>query len=125
MALWVCAGCSTAYAVGLPACPQCLSTDREEDHPMPKITLHGGATNAAEDEAPADEVPTAATEEESSPGNSSETSPEKPQPSDKPSSSRGRSRARTTASRSAQAPTASSSAPSTDGNPTADDGGPA
>jgi hypothetical protein len=97
--LLICAGCSTAYAVGAPHCPQCLSTDREEDHPMPKITVHGGATNAAEDEAPADEVPAGdITEEESSPGNSSETSSEKPPTSPKKSGSAVRSRARTTES---------------------------
>lgn len=135
MALWVCAGCTTAYAVGSPCCPHCRSTDHYEEGTMPKITVHGGPSNDAEPpryewvgeagpelfNLPAGET----TEEEPSPGNSSETSPEKPQPSDKPSSSKGRSRARTTASRSAQAPTAGSSAPSTDGSPTADDGGPA
>lgn len=135
MALWVCAGCSTAYSVGAPRCPQCLSTDREEDT-MPKITVHGGPSNDAvvtvgEPGPEVTDLPDGDTvqpqpEEEPSPGNSSETSPEKPQPSDKPSSSKGRSRARTTANRSAQAPTASSSAPSTDGGPTAaGDGRPA
>jgi hypothetical protein len=108
---------------------------------MPKITFHGGPSNDAAPpryeivgEAgpellnlpPGGTVLPRTTEEESSPGNSSETSPEKPPPSDKPSSSKGRSRARTTASRSAQGPTAGSSAPSTDGDPTAaDDEGPA
>jgi hypothetical protein len=48
MALLVCTGCSTAYAVGLPRCPQCQSRDRiEEGQDMPKITVHGGATNSA------------------------------------------------------------------------------
>jgi hypothetical protein len=31
MAAWTCAGCSTAYAVGAPACPQCGSTKRTVD----------------------------------------------------------------------------------------------
>ena len=106
MALWGCAGCSTVYAVGLPACPHCQSTDREED-PMPKITVHGGPTVAAEatlvgepgpevTSLPDGDTVQPAPEEESSPGNSSETSSAKPQPSSKPSSSKGRSRARTT-----------------------------
>lgn len=97
MALQVCAGCSAAFAVGLSACPQCGSTDWSEETPMPKITIHGGATNDAEAVAP-DEgaaVPEAP-EEESSPGNSSETSSPKAEPSEKPSGSKGRSRARTT-----------------------------
>lgn len=40
MALWVCAGCTAAYAVGLPACPQCGGTDYREDS-MPNITSAG------------------------------------------------------------------------------------
>lgn len=66
---------------------------------MPKITVHGGATNAADtNPAPAvipDDEPTAP-EEEPSPGNSSETSPEKPPSSEKPNAKQARSRARTT-----------------------------
>lgn len=68
---------------------------------MPKITVHGGATNAtATDPAPVhlpDDEP-ATPEEEPSPGNSSETSPEKQPSSEKPSGSKARSRARTTES---------------------------
>ena len=41
MALWYCAGCTAAYAVGLAACPQCGSTDYTEDT-MPKISKGGG-----------------------------------------------------------------------------------
>ncbi|WP_123818556.1 hypothetical protein [Kitasatospora cineracea] len=68
---------------------------------MPKITVHGGATNDAtvtsvEPESDAPDTP----EEESSPGSSSETSSSKLAPSEKPSSSKGRSRARTTESHS-------------------------
>jgi DNA-binding helix-hairpin-helix protein with protein kinase domain len=109
MALLVCADCSTVYAVGLSACPHCLSTDREEDHLMPKISIHGGPTNDAEpvvvgepgpevtdlpDGTPVQPQP----EEEPSPGNSSETSSEKPPTSPKRNASAARSRARTTES---------------------------
>ena len=43
MALWACNECGTAYAVGLPWCPYCHSTDHEEDG-VPKITTWGGAS---------------------------------------------------------------------------------
>lgn len=46
MALWRCKRCGTAFAVGLPYCPQCTSTDHEEDGAMPKITREGGVTDA-------------------------------------------------------------------------------
>ena len=90
---------------------------------MPKISVHGGPTNAADD-APAElviDVP-AAPEEESSPGNSSETSSPRPEPTQKPSGSSRQSRARKTASPSDKDRTGSSTAPSTDGAPTADGG---
>lgn len=45
MSLWHCRTCSTAYAVGLPACPHCRSTSKEEDG-MPKTTVHGGPSYA-------------------------------------------------------------------------------
>jgi hypothetical protein len=41
MSLWHCTSCSTAYAVGLPACPHCRSTSKEEDA-VPKNTKAGG-----------------------------------------------------------------------------------
>ncbi|MEU0465024.1 hypothetical protein ABZ215_13555 [Amycolatopsis sp. NPDC006131] len=45
--LWICQECTTAYAVGLLACPHCASTNYlEEGQDMPKITVHGGASNA-------------------------------------------------------------------------------
>ncbi len=44
--LWRCRRCGTSFAVGLPYCPQCTSTDYEEDDGMPKNTVHGGASNA-------------------------------------------------------------------------------
>jgi hypothetical protein len=57
VALWRCKRCGTSFAVGLPYCPQCTSTDHEEDSPMPKNTVHGGASNADASPAPAVEVP--------------------------------------------------------------------
>lgn len=58
MALLVCVSCSAAYAVGLLACPQCRSTDSYEQgqDPMPKISVHGGATDRADIPAPAPAV---------------------------------------------------------------------
>lgn len=42
MALWQCAACTAAYAVGLPRCPQCGSPEREEEEAkVPKITRSG------------------------------------------------------------------------------------
>lgn len=97
MALQVCAGCSAAFAVGLSVCPQCGSTDWSEENPMPKITVHGGATNDAEPTGDAESTAVPETpEEESSPGNSSETSSEKPPTSVEPKTPSRRSRARTT-----------------------------
>ena len=46
MALWLCRGCTAAFAVGLPACPQCGGTDHEEEH-MPKISRASGVTYEA------------------------------------------------------------------------------
>ena len=180
MSLSVCAGCSAAYAVGLPACPQCGSTDQREsgrdlavpavqvacraagcracgqvrrvrlaavdqyfvqapvllcaacgspaeivmpwplerEEPMPKITKHGGASNAlADPPAPAEPEPSKE-EVASSPGSSSQTSPEKPEPSPKAKPPAPRKRARTTGSRSKAAQTGSSTARSTGGGQT-------
>lgn len=132
MALWTCAGCSTHYAVGLPACPQCAGTDHHEEGVMPKITIHGGPTNDAAPRRmewvseqgpelirlPGGATVLPSTEEEPSPGTSSETSPSKPSSSAKQSSSEVPSPARTTASPSKRRRTAASSAASTDGDPT-------
>jgi hypothetical protein len=48
MALWLCGRCGTRYAVGLPYCPQCTSTDYREEgsEDVPKITVGGGPSNA-------------------------------------------------------------------------------
>jgi hypothetical protein len=49
MATWRCRRCTAKFAVGLPYCPQCTSTDVERgDDDMPKISRHGGATVASE-----------------------------------------------------------------------------
>lgn len=123
MALWTCAGCFTHYAVGLPACPQCASTDHHEEGTMPKITVHGGPSNAWLVGEPGPELldlPGGNTvqpepEEEPSPGNSSETSSSKAAPSPKTNASAARSRARTTGSHSSKGRTASSTAGGTGG----------
>ncbi len=99
MAVWTCADCTADYAVGLPECPQCGSVVRVDERPLPKeegadmakITVHGGATNAAAD---------AETGEDVSAGTSSSTSSEKAENSPKQSGSEGPSRARTTGNRS-------------------------
>lgn len=44
--LWHCASCTAAYSVGAPACPQCSSTEREDDT-MPKIHRHRPPTDEA------------------------------------------------------------------------------
>ena len=53
MALWTCLSCRTAYAVGLPRCPHCLSTDYTEGSDVPKITTFAGVSHP-EDHAPDD-----------------------------------------------------------------------
>ena len=55
MALLVCNRCTTRFAVGLPYCPQCTSTDcytEGEEDDMAKITVHGGPSNAGEVASP-------------------------------------------------------------------------
>lgn len=73
MALWVCRGCTAAYAPGAPRCPQCGVDDPieeaeqlEKEQEMAKITVHGGPTNddAEEPAGPADGVETTAVEVE-------------------------------------------------------------
>lgn len=45
MALWVCAECTTKYAVGLSRCPRCHGTEfHEEGEDMPKVGKHAGPT---------------------------------------------------------------------------------
>lgn len=66
MSLMRCRSCSTRFAVGLLRCPQCQQVSElyavpehvaaAEEENMPKITVGGGASNAAEGTV-ADEVP--------------------------------------------------------------------
>jgi len=102
--LWICQGCTAAYAVGAASCPNCGATAYEEDHPMPKITVHGGATNATDD-SPSEVVVFTKDdfvqhiencEDPECLGTTSETSSSKPSSSPKTSASAARSRARTT-----------------------------
>lgn len=85
MALSVCTSCTTKYAVGLPKCPHCGSTDHVEDgQPMPKITVHGGASDktlAAEPDPEAVDAP------ESEPAPADEAVDETPQQADEEPSS--------------------------------------
>ena len=141
MTLWVCTDCTTVYTVGAPCCPHCRSTEHvEQGEPMPKITRCGGptiagaatATPAAAAPVPDPIIRTDAQltdkpegGEESSPGSSSsastETQPTPSEPSEQPLPKR----APRTGSRSGKGRTASSSAPSTDGQstePTSADG---
>lgn len=46
MALWKCLRCTAAYAVGAPKCPQCDSTEYEEDG-VAKTSVPGGPTSAS------------------------------------------------------------------------------
>lgn len=49
MTLHVCCDCTTKFAPDAPACPHCgCRKSIEEGAEMPKITVHGGATNAGE-----------------------------------------------------------------------------
>lgn len=52
--LWVCLGCLTEYAVGLPRCPHCGSSKHVEAHEMAKVTVLTGPSNG-EDETPIDQ----------------------------------------------------------------------
>jgi hypothetical protein len=54
MSVWVCRGCGTRYSVDAPRCPQDGVNDpikeaeqlQRELEAMPKITVHGGPSNA-------------------------------------------------------------------------------
>jgi hypothetical protein len=97
MALWECAECTAKYSVGAPGCPECGSvvrvderTQPEEEQDMAKITVHGGPSNEADEQAGGEDVPAGGSAETSS---EPESSP--PEPSEKPT----RTPARKTASR--------------------------
>lgn len=130
MALWVCEGCTTKYAVGLSRCPRCLSTDFHEEGSMPKSTRHGGASNAAERNQTRTEVQgehgpesvafTSETKEvPSSPGSSSSASQQKRPKKRAQNATETQKPARTTESPSGLEATGGSSARSTGGGPTA------
>jgi hypothetical protein len=131
MAVWVCKGCTAAYSVGAPRCPQCGSTEYadEEEQNMPKITVQGGPSIAGvsggwSDTDSADPWPAPGADEveggeESSPGTSSSPSETKQSSEPETTSSGGSKRARTTGSRGGQARTGSSTARSTDTGQTA------
>ncbi|WP_435279170.1 hypothetical protein [Streptomyces sp. 1222.5] len=137
MALNVCGGCTTKFAVGLKRCPHCASTDFCEDD-MPKITVHGGPSDATVDEEPeasgtaaegedtgqavAEPEPQVESDaeggEDVSAGTDSSTSSEKQSEKPEQSEKQDPSPARTTASRSAKARTVKgSTARSTGGAP--------
>lgn len=51
--LWICRGCTAAYSVGAPRCPQCGGTSyceqgSEEHEDMAKITKAGGPSDQAD-----------------------------------------------------------------------------
>lgn len=71
MTLWVCDQCSTAYAVGLHRCPRCTGSSFHEEGQMPKISVTGGATNAAIPEPAPVEVPGEGTPEAEAPAEGS------------------------------------------------------
>jgi len=112
----VCAGCGYDMPTVAPWPPV-----NESEDDMPKITVHGGASNAAElpEPEPVDETSEEGGEDVSA-GSSSETSSEKEPSSPATSKPETPKRARTTGSRSKRARTADSSAPSTAGGPEAD-----
>lgn len=103
MALWVCRSCGCKYAVGLSYCPQCTSTDYEEDG-MAKTTVHGGASNAAAE--------TEAGEQPSDGDSSSTSTPTQQTPTSEATTGKPKS-ARTTGNRSGKAPKAGFTARST------------
>lgn len=47
MALMRCLDCTTRFAPGLHRCPHCTGTRCERDDGMPKITKHGGPSDAS------------------------------------------------------------------------------
>lgn len=118
MALWVCKGCTAAYSVGAPCCPQCGGTDYadEEEQNMPKITVAGGPSIAGITGAWGDDEPedTAEGGEQSSPGSSSSPSETSSDSEPETTSSGNSKRARTTGNRGGQGRTGSSTARSTD-----------
>lgn len=110
----VCAGCG----YDMPAVTSWPPVTESEEDTVPKITVHGGPSHAADIPAEPEADETAEGSEEPSAGSSSETSFEKSETSPETSSPAPQKRARTTGSRSAKGRTDSSSARSTDGDQT-------
>ncbi|WP_159391136.1 hypothetical protein [Streptomyces viridochromogenes] len=108
----VCAGCGLDMPTVTPWPPV---TGSEEDT-MPKITVHGGPSYAADIPAEPETDEAAEGSEEPSAGSSSETSSPKSDSTPETSETGTRKPARKTASRSKKATTGSSTAPSTDGD---------
>src|SRR5712664_2809512 len=59
MSSWTCSRCRTVYAVGIPACPHCQSSEYSEGAIVAKASAEGGATHyvAEGDPVPADLPP--------------------------------------------------------------------
>lgn len=92
MSLWICKDCTAAYAVGLPACPQCGSTTHttkdDLERAMPKISRSGGPSYET---APADAQPTETaaapeTEPEAPPAPAKSAKADPAAPADEPAS---------------------------------------
>lgn len=112
----VCAGCG----LEMPTVTAWPPVTESEEDTMPKITVHGGPSYAADIPAEADAVdPETEGGEEPSAGSNSETSTEKPTSSSETSEAAPPKPARKTGSRSGRARTGRSTARSTDGDPTA------
>lgn len=68
--LLVCQTCTTRFAPGLPYCPGCTSYDCKPDYEVdvvPKITVAGGVSNAAQDAQDASDAAEAAEPAEAAP----------------------------------------------------------
>lgn len=48
MSLLTCRACTCTYAASVVACPQCGAPETLEEREMPKTTVHGGPSNAAD-----------------------------------------------------------------------------
>lgn len=58
MSSWRCLGCRTVYAVGIPACPHCGSSNYDEGDDVAKASAEGGATHyVAEGQPVPDDLP--------------------------------------------------------------------
>lgn len=138
MATWTCGACTAEYSVGAPRCPQCSATDpiTEEGSVMPKVSVHGGASVAAEetviegehgpelvpltDPRAAEAEPEEEGGEESSPGKSSPRSSatQRSTPAKKSAKSPSTARSAGSPSELAEQTGPSSSVAATDGGPT-------